>query len=187
MSMTRRERVLVAATSVVATSGMRGLTHREVDARACIPSGSTSNLFRTREQLVSGLVDYVAEVDVAIIERYLSSTAPDIRASYATALAAFIQEASTTGAERSRARFALAVDPLAQPIVAATRARIVDHASTLLGLSGAPHPDQTAEITLSFIDGVILAAVCLGRKPNPETVTSTIATLLATADTVHSG
>src|SRR5689334_13711377 len=59
--MDRRTSLLDAAVELVGTSGMRGLTHRAVDQAAGVPSGSTSNLFRTREALVAGIVERYVE------------------------------------------------------------------------------------------------------------------------------
>ena len=53
----RRTVLLDAALELVGTQGMRGLTHRAVDAAAGVPPGSTSNHFRTREALVLGIVE----------------------------------------------------------------------------------------------------------------------------------
>ena len=53
----RRTALLDAALELVGTQGMRGLTHRAVDAAADLPPGSTSNYFRTREALILGIVE----------------------------------------------------------------------------------------------------------------------------------
>ncbi len=49
---TRRDDLLDAAICVLGESGIRGLTHRAVDAAAGLPAGSASNLFRTRDALL---------------------------------------------------------------------------------------------------------------------------------------
>ena len=61
--MGRLEVLADAAIDLVAESGMRGLTHRAVDARAGVPAGSTSAYFRTREALIEGMVRRLAELD----------------------------------------------------------------------------------------------------------------------------
>ncbi|HEY5155559.1 MAG TPA: TetR family transcriptional regulator, partial [Acidimicrobiales bacterium] len=53
----RRTVLLDAALELVGTEGMRGLTHRAVDAAAAVPAGSTSNYFRTRDALILGIVE----------------------------------------------------------------------------------------------------------------------------------
>jgi len=56
----RRAELLEAAVEVVADLGLRGLTHRSVDARAGLPEGTCSAYFRSREALLIGLAEHVA-------------------------------------------------------------------------------------------------------------------------------
>lgn len=64
----RRQELVDAAVRVVARSGLRGLTHRAVDAEAGLPEGSASAYLRTRLALLTALVEHVArqlQTDVA--------------------------------------------------------------------------------------------------------------------------
>ena len=45
------------------TQGLRALTHTRVDERASLPKGSTSNYFRTRQALLSGVANRLLELD----------------------------------------------------------------------------------------------------------------------------
>lgn len=56
----RMQLILEAATRVTAAGGMRGLTHRAVDAEAGLPQGSTSGYLRTRLALVTALAEFIA-------------------------------------------------------------------------------------------------------------------------------
>lgn len=56
----RMRLILESATRVVAAGGMRGLTHRAVDAEAGLPQGSTSGYLRTRLALVTALAEFIA-------------------------------------------------------------------------------------------------------------------------------
>jgi DNA-binding transcriptional regulator YbjK len=58
---TRRRAISDAGLAVLAQVGSRGLTHRAVDEAAGVPSGTTSNYFRTRDALIAGLVDRIGE------------------------------------------------------------------------------------------------------------------------------
>ncbi|WP_232663774.1 TetR/AcrR family transcriptional regulator [Pseudonocardia sp. TRM90224] len=58
--MDRRDQLADAALTVLARSGMRGLTHRAVDREAEIAEGSTSYYFRTRAALLQGCVERMA-------------------------------------------------------------------------------------------------------------------------------
>lgn len=55
----RRQALADAGIAVLAREGSRGLTHRAVDAEAGVPVGTTSNYFRSREALVTGLFDRI--------------------------------------------------------------------------------------------------------------------------------
>lgn len=57
--------MLDAAIRVLGTGGTRRLTHRAVDAEAGFAAGSTSNYFRTRQALFSGVLHRLSELDVA--------------------------------------------------------------------------------------------------------------------------
>ncbi|MGI9003269.1 MAG: TetR/AcrR family transcriptional regulator, partial [Pseudonocardia sp.] len=62
----RRTEILDGALHVLAEHGMRGLTHRAVDAAARIPPGSASYYFRSRSALVAGCVTRLVEIDLAV-------------------------------------------------------------------------------------------------------------------------
>ncbi|KAF2411559.1 TetR family transcriptional regulator [Microbacterium sp. B35-04] len=57
----RRAELADAAIAVVADEGMRGLTHRAVDARAHAPMGTASNYFRSRDALTDAIVTRIGE------------------------------------------------------------------------------------------------------------------------------
>ena len=71
----RRTALLDAATSVLATSGLRGLTHRAVDRQAGFPEGTCSVSFRTRAALLAGLTTHVGS-RVAVQVRALGEQIP---------------------------------------------------------------------------------------------------------------
>jgi AcrR family transcriptional regulator len=55
----RRNLLADAGIAVLAREGSRGLTHRAIDAEAGVPVGTTSNYFRTREALFTGLFERI--------------------------------------------------------------------------------------------------------------------------------
>ncbi|MET9374603.1 TetR family transcriptional regulator [Streptomyces sp. NPDC002992] len=55
----RRTALLDAAIEVLAEEGARGLTFRAVDARAGVPTGTSSNYFTDRDQLLSQVGDRI--------------------------------------------------------------------------------------------------------------------------------
>ena len=56
---TRRSALLDAATELLADVGARGMTFRAVDERADTPTGTASNYFRSRDELLVQLCDHV--------------------------------------------------------------------------------------------------------------------------------
>ncbi|MFJ6533233.1 TetR/AcrR family transcriptional regulator [Microbacterium sp. NPDC091662] len=57
----RRRAIADAGLAVLAREGSRGLTHRAVDLAAQVPTGTTSNYFRSRDALIEGLVERIGE------------------------------------------------------------------------------------------------------------------------------
>ncbi len=55
----RRSALADAGIAVLAREGSRGLTHRAVDDEAQVPTGTASNYFRTRDALVSALLERI--------------------------------------------------------------------------------------------------------------------------------
>ena len=60
----RRGAIADAAIHLVATRGLRGLTHRAVDAEAGLPPGSTSYYLRTSAALLTACVNRMLERDL---------------------------------------------------------------------------------------------------------------------------
>jgi AcrR family transcriptional regulator len=56
---TRRAVLADAGIAVLASEGSRGLTHRAIDAAAGVPTGTTSNYFRSKEALFTGLFERI--------------------------------------------------------------------------------------------------------------------------------
>jgi AcrR family transcriptional regulator len=57
----RRRELVDAAIRVLARSGARGLTHRAVDREAGVPTGTTSNYFRSHQAIVTALFGRISE------------------------------------------------------------------------------------------------------------------------------
>ncbi|WP_157156121.1 MULTISPECIES: TetR family transcriptional regulator [unclassified Diaminobutyricimonas] len=62
-----KARALDAAIELLGTEGLRALTHARVDDRAALPRGSTSNHFRTRAALLSGVVEWIVQKELPAV------------------------------------------------------------------------------------------------------------------------
>lgn len=92
----RRRLLADAGLGVLAREGARGLTHRAIDEAAGVPVGTTSNYFRTREALIAGLVDRIAErLAPAPEDARRLATQPPSRALFAEYLRDIVRRLST--------------------------------------------------------------------------------------------
>ncbi|MGV8871450.1 MAG: TetR/AcrR family transcriptional regulator [Rhodococcus sp. (in: high G+C Gram-positive bacteria)] len=57
----RRSELADAGLRILAEEGARGLTHRAIDERAGVPKGTASNYFKTRADVIAGLIERIGE------------------------------------------------------------------------------------------------------------------------------
>ncbi|MFE2126276.1 MULTISPECIES: TetR/AcrR family transcriptional regulator [Streptomyces] len=178
-------RTLIADTAIglVAAAGLRGLTHRAVDAAAGLPAGSTSYYFRTRTALIAACYQRLAELDLADVDDGAApgsaappatAVAPD-RDAAAAALAALLYRWLTAGRERQLARFELSLEAARNPELQddlhragrGARARAAGVAAAL----GSDRPDEAAELLVAWTEGLLydrLAGALARSRPAPD-------------------
>ncbi|OZC91938.1 TetR family transcriptional regulator [Rhodococcus sp. 06-412-2C] len=57
----RRSELADAGLRLLAAEGARGLTHRAIDEEAAVPKGTASNYFKTRADIIAGLIERIGE------------------------------------------------------------------------------------------------------------------------------
>ncbi|WNM38211.1 TetR family transcriptional regulator [Micromonospora halotolerans] len=163
----RVARLADAAVELLAEGGMRGLTHRAVDARAGMPPGTTSAYLRTRQALIEAVVQRLADLDRADLAAHELPTAPPHAAAalgpdgldqLAAGVADVLDRWLTTGRSRALARYACLLEAVHRPELR----RILDHgtvlrvqARDLLARAGAPDPRRQGDQLVAFIDGLL--------------------------------
>lgn len=155
--MTDRRRLLAdAAVRVVAREGLRGLTHRAVDAEAGLPTGSASNVFRTRDALLEGVGNHLVAVDVGAWGGY-SLQPPATVDDLALRLSGLVAGVCAADPDAVRARFV---------VFASAPAAFADHHAHLRAelvtiLAGLPvaEPERRAGLVMDLLDGAMLHAV----------------------------
>jgi DNA-binding transcriptional regulator YbjK len=177
----RRELILDAAIRVLAGGGPRALTHRAVDAAAGLPAGSTSNHFRSRDALLSALVDRVAEVETGAWGALAASRTVDTPDALALLLTDLVALVTGPAREVTTARYALFAEaPRHEELrhrIAGASASIAAAGTHWLASLGSAKPEAHAAILLAYLDGVILHQLA---APEPETVLrARLETLLA--------
>ncbi|WP_146069580.1 TetR/AcrR family transcriptional regulator [Arthrobacter sp. B0490] len=180
--MERRELLCTAAVSLLAAGGPRALTHRAVDRAAGVPLGSTSNLFRTRQSLVSAVVDSLVQADHHRLGR-LEGESPRTAEGLATALAHFVSAAGTTGQEYARARQALLVHASDAPSSAAAlaegRSRLIAWGTDALRSIGATRPEEKSALIVGMVDGMIGATVFMDLPVGESALASAITAIIS--------
>ena len=167
--MDRRTAILDGALAVLAEQGMRGLTHRAVDAAAGLPPGSTSYYFRSRAALVAGCVQRLVErdlaEDVAAVDAAVLSAGQDLPTVLAEVLTAVGVRMATTERQRTLARYELSLAAVRDP---ALRAELVTggdmirrRGAALLARAGVVGPDAAEELA-ALLDGLVYTALVRG-------------------------
>lgn len=168
----RRTVLADAALDVLADAGMRGLTHRAVDAAAGLPTGTTSAYFRTRSALLTGLVLRLVELDQAEL-RAAAENAPALRtpADLVHGLAVLVAtRTSGEGRRRSLARYACVLesvrDPELRAILVPRRNPGREAVRSFLAAHGVTDPEARTLTLLACVDGLVLdRVVAAGRAP----------------------
>jgi DNA-binding transcriptional regulator YbjK len=149
----RRDAIADAAIHLVATRGLRGLTHRAVDAEAGLPPGSTSYYLRTRSALLTACVNRMLARDL--------SAAPPANAGMSP-LDLVIEMTVSLARDRPDdliARYELSLEASRQPELRTAideggrqlRAMLAQ----LLGGLGVPNPSDAAWPVAAMMDGLM--------------------------------
>lgn len=162
----RRAELLAAAVEVVADSGLRGLTHRAVDARAGLPEGTCSAYLRTRGALLVALAEYVGRALEARVEALgddLAGCAGDpvaVSAAVTELTVGWVREPSLV-----RAQAELSLEAARQPELMEVFERWRDgllHTVRQLGERvGRPKPADDAVVIVAAVEGLLVTAVRL--------------------------
>jgi DNA-binding transcriptional regulator YbjK len=163
----RQDAIADAAIHLVATRGLRGLTHRAVDAEAGLPPGSTSYYLRTRNALLTACVNRMLTRDVAAMP-------PDAAAADPVEL----MVAMTAGLARERpddlvARYELSLEASRQPELRTAidegGRRLRAMLGQLLAGLGVPDPQAAAWPVAAMLDGLLHDRVAgVGATLSPE-------------------
>jgi DNA-binding transcriptional regulator YbjK len=169
----RRAVILDGALLVLAEQGMRGLTHRAVDHVAALPAGSTSYYFRSRAALVTGCVERLLELDVAI-EVPVVLEAPLDLDGVTEAMTLVGVAMATDQRHRTLARYELSLaasrDPQLRAALVTGGDTIRGLASATLGALGAADPAAAADELAAVLDGLVFTALVRG-PPDPGALT----------------
>src|SRR5436309_4251649 len=111
----RRNQILDAAIDILCDDGVGGLTHRQVDSRAKLPAGTTSNYFRTRLSLLEATAARTVDLHWQVVEELQSNIGPMTRDDVVALLVRLISESDEQFRRRTLARFELFMEGTRRP------------------------------------------------------------------------
>ncbi len=172
----RQQTLLAAATRVLAAAGLRGLTHRAVDAEAGLSQGTCSAYFRTRLALLTAVAEHVAGTFAADIAEVTGRLEDGVsRSGVPTAPGPALAETSAMlrrwldDPDLLLARMELTLEGTRQPDLAAVFARQSEQLVDLVAHAmDTAHPQESctppdhrsrAGTLIAAVDGVLLRAL----------------------------
>ena len=168
----RREAIADAAIHLVATRGLRGLTHRAVDAEAGLPPGSTSYYLRTRKALLDACVQ-------RMLARDLTAQTSNPNAGLEELLVRMVLDLARDRTDDLVARYELSLEASRQPelreaIVQGGR-QLRDGLTGLLEALGIPEPEEAAWPVAAMLDGLMYDRVAgAGTTMSPAAYESAV-------------
>ena len=154
----RQDLVLDAAIRVLGTGGSRALTHRAADTEAGLPLGSTSNLFRTREALLSGVLGQILKHETQAWAALGAGLTPQ---NFAEVVGGFVTSLAGRRRDLTLARKAIFLEATFSPglrhQIAEGQRRLAEWAAPLVAGLGSSRPEADLRLILAFIDGLLSA------------------------------
>src|ERR1700752_4204836 len=166
----RRTQILDAAIDILCDDGVGGLMHRQVDSRAGVPAGTTSNYFRTRQALLEATAARTVELHwqrVEALQAAIGPLSPDGVKALMTQM--------LTPDERVRrftlARFELFMEgtrrPELRPFLTQLQAAAVKSATLVFGSAGfTPTPEQMEELS-RLLNGWVFSSLTIPGTRDP--------------------
>lgn len=169
----RMQQLLDAGVEVVATQGLRGLTHRAVDRAAGLPEGSCSAYLRTRLALLTALAQYVSARfadDVRALTTQISEHPGDDDCAVRETSQMFLGWLEHP--KLLQTRLELTLEGQRQPELAnvsiAWGRQLLEIVAEVMARAGHPDPEDRAATLMAAMDGVLLQA--LRERPGERRV-----------------
>lgn len=178
----RRAQLLDAAIDIVADRGLGGLTHRAIDDHAGLPTGTTSNYFRTRLALLEATAAHTAQLHWHHVEAVqLLIGAPITRDGVVDLLTRLVSNTDPQYRRRTLARFELFLEgtrtPQLQPFLDELQHSAVRSARVVLEAAGIAPSDAQLDALTSVLNGLLFSTITFApAAADPRT---TIEQLLA--------
>ncbi len=185
----RRAELLAASVDVLADSGLRGLTHRAVDAAAGLPEGTCSAYLRTRSALLVALVEHVGGTlgrDVDALAETLPSSGSagggdaQVRAVADAVTALFLGWLRHPELVRAQAELALeaARNPELMAVFDHWRAGLLHVVEGIAAGTGRSPGPYRAAVAVAALEGVLVTATRMPRASRTAFVEEAVPALV---------
>ena len=147
----RRHQILDAAIDILCDDGVGGLTHRQVDSRAALPAGTTSNYFRTRQALLEATAARTVDLHWQRVEALQQAIGPLTRDGLKTLMIRML-DPDEQFRRWTLARFELFMEstrnPEIRPLMKELQAAAVKSATVIFAAAGfTPAPERMDELS----------------------------------------
>jgi DNA-binding transcriptional regulator YbjK len=178
----RRIQILDAAIDILCDDGVGGLTHRQVDSRAGVPSGTTSNYYRTRQALLEATAARTVELHWQRVEALQSAVGPMSRDAL-KALMIRMLEPDEQFRRWTLARFELFMEATRReelrPMIKDLQAAAVKSATLIFEAAGfTPTPERMDELA-RVLNGFVFSNLTIAPEPGTQDAASLVDRLLS--------
>jgi DNA-binding transcriptional regulator YbjK len=167
----RRAQILDAAIGILADVGVGGLTHRQVDERAGLPAGTTSNYFRTRQALLEATAARTVDLHWQRVEALRAAIGSLTRDGVKALLTRMISDRDEQARRFTLARFELFMEgtrrPELRPFLAELQAAAVKSATLIFEAAGFTPTAQQMDELSRLLNGYVFSNLTIPGADNP--------------------
>jgi DNA-binding transcriptional regulator YbjK len=164
----RRNQILDTAIDILCDDGVGGLTHRQVDTRACLPAGTTSNYFRTRQALLEATAARTVDLHWQRVEELQSAVGPLSRDGLRALLIRML-EPEDQYRRWTLARFELFMESTRreelQPLMKELQAAAVKSATLIFEAAGFTPPPERMDELSRLLNGFVFSNLTIAPEP----------------------
>jgi len=178
----RRNQILDVAIDILCDDGVGGLTHRQVDGRAGVPSGTTSNYFRTRKALLEATAARTVDLHWQRVEALQSAVGPMTRDAV-KALMIRMLDPDEQFRRWTLARFELFMESTRReelrPMMKELQAAAVKSATLIFEAAGfTPTPERMDELS-RVLNGFVFSNLTIAPEPGTQDAAGLVDRLLS--------
>ena len=178
----RRNQILDAAIDILCDDGVGGLTHRQVDGRAGVPAGTTSNYFRTRQALLEATASRTVDLHWQRVKALQAAVGPMSRDAL-RALMIRMLDPDEQFRRWTLARFELFMESTRRqelrPLMLELQAAAVKSATLIFEAAGfTPAPERMDELS-RVLNGFVFSNLTLAPQPGTQDAAGVVDRLLS--------